>query len=79
MKLTDTVYSRPLAINTHNGGWVEMFKISEKGLINRHHHSTQALVYCFEGSFGYLEHDWEEKLFAPAVCSTAGGDYGLNH
>jgi 2,4'-dihydroxyacetophenone dioxygenase len=83
MKLTDTVYSRPLVINTHNGGWIEMFKISEKGLINRHRHSTPALVYCLEGSFGYLEHDWvlgpNSFLYEPVgeshtfVCYSEGG------
>jgi len=83
MKLTDKVYSRPLVINAHNGGWIECFRIADKGLINRHRHSTPALVYCIEGTFGYLEHDWVlgmgSVLFEPAgeshtfVCFSDGG------
>ena len=83
MKLTDTVYSRPLVINTHNGGWIECFRVSRKGFVNRHRHSTPALVYSLEGSFGYLEHDWElgpnSVLYEPVgeshtlVCYSEGG------
>ena len=58
MQLTDTVWSRPLVINAHNGGWIECFRLSGPGLINRHRHSTPAFVYCLEGTCGYLEHDW---------------------
>lgn len=83
MKLTDLVYSRPLMINAHSGGWIEIFKVADKGLVNRHRHSTPALVYCLEGSFGYLEHDWvftpNSLLYEPAgeshtfVCFSDGG------
>jgi 2,4'-dihydroxyacetophenone dioxygenase len=58
MQLTDTVWSRPLVINAHNGGWIECFRLARPGLINRHRHTTPAFVYCIEGTCGYLEHDW---------------------
>lgn len=58
MQLTETVFSRPLMINAHDGGWIECFKVTGKGLINRHRHSTPAFVYGLEGEFGYLEHDF---------------------
>ena len=45
-------------INSHSGRWIEIFKVAVKGLVNSHRHSTLALAYCLEGSFGYLEHDW---------------------
>ena len=83
MQLTDTVFSRPLVINAHDGGWIECFRISEKGLINRHRHSTPAFVYGIEGEFGYLEHDWVlgpgSVLYEPVgeshtfVCFSEGG------
>lgn len=59
MKLTDTVWSRPLVIYAHNGGWIECFRVAGPGLVNRHRHATPVFVYCIEGTFGYLEHDFE--------------------
>jgi 2,4'-dihydroxyacetophenone dioxygenase len=58
MKLTDTVWSRPLVIYAHSGGWIECFRVTGNGLVNRHRHATPVFVYCIEGSFGYLEHDF---------------------
>ena len=58
MKLTDTVWSRPLVIYAHSGGWIECFRVAGIGLVNRHRHATPVFVYWMEGSFGYLEHDF---------------------
>jgi 2,4'-dihydroxyacetophenone dioxygenase len=58
MKLTDTVYSRPLAIFTSTGGWIEFFKSTTSGFMNRHRHDTPVMVYGISGSWGYLEHEW---------------------
>lgn len=87
MKLTDTVTSRPLMIDPHRGGWVECFKIAGPGLVNRHRHTTPALVYCLDGTLGYLEHDWilgaGSFLYEPAgeshsfCCFSDGGARAL--
>ena len=49
-------------INAHSEGWIEIFMVAVKGLVNSHRHLTPALVCCLEGSFGQLEHDW---VFTP--------------
>ena len=53
-----SVWFRPLMLNTVNGGWANLLKVTKSGVLSRHHHPAPVHGYVIKGSWRYLEHDW---------------------
>lgn len=54
----DRVWFRPLMLNTVNGGWANLLKVTRAGVLSRHLHPAPVHGYVIKGSWRYLEHDW---------------------
>jgi 2,4'-dihydroxyacetophenone dioxygenase len=52
------VWFRPLMLNTVNGGWANLLKVTKSGVLSRHRHPAPVHGYVIKGSWRYLEHDW---------------------
>lgn len=52
------VWFRPLMLNTVNGGWCNLLKVTKAGILSRHRHPAPVHGYVLKGSWRYLEHDW---------------------
>ena len=52
------VWFRPLMLNTTNGGWCNLLRVRQAGVISRHRHPAPVHGYVIKGSWRYLEHDW---------------------
>lgn len=52
------VWFRPLLLNTVNGQWVNLLRVRQSGMLNRHRHPAPVHGYVIKGSWRYLEHDW---------------------
>jgi quercetin dioxygenase-like cupin family protein len=52
------VWFRPLMLNTVNGGWANLLKVTKAGVLSRHRHPAPVHGYVIKGSWRYLEHDW---------------------
>jgi 2,4'-dihydroxyacetophenone dioxygenase len=52
------VWFRPLMLNTVNGGWVNLLKVTKAGVLSRHRHPAPVHGYVIKGSWHYREHDW---------------------
>jgi len=52
------VWFRPLMLNTVDGGWVNLLKVTRAGVVSRHRHPAPVHGYVIKGSWRYLEHDW---------------------
>jgi anti-sigma factor ChrR (cupin superfamily) len=57
----ERVWFKPLRFDLVNGRWVNLLKISGKGRVNRHRHSSQVLGYCLQGAWHYPERDWQAR------------------
>lgn len=56
----DQVWYRPLRFDLVNGRWINLLRVAKTGKVNRHRHSGgQVLGYVIQGSWRYLERDWE--------------------
>ena len=54
----DRVWFRPLVLNTVNGGWTNLLKVTRAGVLSRHRHPAPVHGFVLKGSWRYLEHDW---------------------
>jgi hypothetical protein len=45
-------------LNTVNGGWANLQKVTKSGVLSRHRHPAPVHGYVIKGSWRYLEHDW---------------------
>src|SRR6266851_4302426 len=54
----DRVWVRPLMLNTVNGGWANLLKVTKSGVLSRHRHPAPVHGYVIKGSWRYREHDW---------------------
>lgn len=54
----DRVWFRPLMLNTVNGGWLNLLKVTRSGFLSRHRHPGPVHGYVLKGSWRYREHDW---------------------
>lgn len=54
----ERVWYKPLRFDLANGRWVNLLKVSGRGKVNRHRHSSQVLGYCLKGSWHYPERTW---------------------
>jgi quercetin dioxygenase-like cupin family protein len=52
------VWFRPLLLNTVNGEWVNLLRVTRSGVLSRHRHPAPVHGYVIRGSWRYLEHDW---------------------
>src|SRR5438552_15136680 len=80
----DRVWFKPLRFDLANGRWVNVLKITGGGRVNRHRHSGgQVLGYCLEGSWRYLEREWEARpgtfIYEPPgdIHTLVSGDKGM--
>lgn len=56
---SDRVWFKPLRINTTMGRWTNILKVTESGVVNRHRHLSDVEGYVLQGSWHYLEHQWQ--------------------
>lgn len=54
----ENVWFRPLMLNTVNGGWANLLKVTKSGVVSRHRHPGPVHGYVIKGSWHYREHDW---------------------
>ena len=52
------VWFRPLLLNTVTGGWCNLLRVRQSGVLNRHRHPMIVVGYVIKGKWRYLEHDW---------------------
>jgi 2,4'-dihydroxyacetophenone dioxygenase len=57
----ERVWFKPLRFDLVNGRWVNLLKISGKGKVNRHRHSSPVLGFCLQGEWHYPERDWQAR------------------
>ena len=63
----ERVWYKPLRFDLANGRWVNLLKVSGRGRVNRHRHSSQVLGYCIQGSWHYPEREWVAPSPQPAI------------
>ena len=51
------VWFRPLLLNTVQGGWCNLLKVTRSGVFSRHRHPGPVHGYVLKGAWRYLEHD----------------------
>ena len=54
----ENVWFRPLMLNTVNGGWANLLKVTKSGFVSRHRHPAPVHGFVIKGSWHYKEHDW---------------------
>jgi quercetin dioxygenase-like cupin family protein len=52
------VWFRPLLLNTVQGGWCNLLRVTRSGVLSRHRHPGPVHGYVIKGAWRYLEHDW---------------------
>jgi len=52
------VWFRPLLLNTVNGEWVNLLRVTCAGVLSRHRHPAPVHGYVIKGKWRYLEHNW---------------------
>ncbi|MCH9671541.1 MAG: cupin domain-containing protein, partial [Gammaproteobacteria bacterium] len=66
----ENVWTRPLLFNVNQGSWVGITRAKGTGVVSRHRHPAPVTGYTFEGSWGYVEHEWTATagtfIFEPA-------------
>ena len=58
---TEKIWFRPLILNTTNGEWINLLRISKGGGMNRHRHPAPVYGYVIKGEWRYIEHEWTAK------------------
>jgi 2,4'-dihydroxyacetophenone dioxygenase len=54
----ESVWFRPLMLNTLNGSWCNLLRVRRAGILSRHRHPAPVHGYVLKGRWRYLEHDW---------------------
>ena len=54
----DSVWFRPLMLNTVSGGWCNLLRVRRSGVLSRHRHPMLVVGYVIKGRWFYREHDW---------------------
>ena len=54
----DSVWFRPLLLNTVSGGWCNLLRVRRAGVLSRHRHPMLVVGYVIKGKWFYREHDW---------------------
>ena len=58
------VWFRPLLLNTVQGSWVNLLRVTRSGVLSRHRHPGPVYGYVLRGRWRYQEHDWVAKAGA---------------
>lgn len=56
--LARDIWSRPLHLNTTQGYYTHLMRVTRSGVLQRHRHSGPVHAYVLKGSWFYPEHDW---------------------
>src|SRR3954469_21862575 len=54
----DSVWFRPLMLNTLAGQWCNLLRVRREGILSRHRHPAPVHGYGIKGSWRYLEYSW---------------------
>jgi quercetin dioxygenase-like cupin family protein len=54
----ESVWFRPLLLNTVTGSWCNLLRVRKSGVLSRHIHPSWVTGYVIKGSWRYLEHGW---------------------
>ncbi len=54
----ERVWFRPLLLNTVQGQWCNLLRVTKAGVLSRHRHPAPVHGFVLRGSWRYLEHDW---------------------
>ena len=54
----DSVWFRPLFLNTVSGQWCNLLRVRRAGVLSRHRHPSAVFGYVIRGRWRYLEHPW---------------------
>lgn len=54
----DSVWFRPLMLNTLGGQWCNLLRVRRAGILSRHRHPAPVHGFVLKGRWRYLEHDW---------------------
>ena len=54
----ESVWFRPLMLNTLNGQWCNLLRVRKAGILSRHRHPAPVHGFVLKGRWRYLEHDW---------------------
>ena len=54
----ESVWFRPLMLNTLNGQWCNLLRVRRAGVLSRHRHPAPVHGLVLKGRWRYLEHDW---------------------
>ena len=55
------VWFKPIRINPDRGEWVNLLKVAKQGVVNRHRHLAEVEGWVVQGSWHYVEHDWQAE------------------
>ena len=54
----ESVWFRPLMLNTLAGQWCNLLRVRRAGILSRHRHPAPVHGFVLKGRWRYLEHDW---------------------
>jgi 2,4'-dihydroxyacetophenone dioxygenase len=54
----ESIWFRPLLLDTVAGQWVNLLRVRRAGVLSRHRHPAPVYGYVIKGSWRYREHDW---------------------
>jgi quercetin dioxygenase-like cupin family protein len=54
----ESVWFRPLMLNTLAGQWLNLLRVRRAGILSRHRHPAPVHGLVLKGRWRYLEHDW---------------------
>ena len=57
----ESLWFRPLMLNTLAGQWCNLLRVRCAGILSRHRHPAPVHGFVLKGSWRYLEHDWVAK------------------
>jgi 2,4'-dihydroxyacetophenone dioxygenase len=57
----DSIWFRPLLLNTVRGQWINLLRVRKAGVLSRHNHISPIFGYVLKGAWHYLEHDWTAR------------------
>jgi 2,4'-dihydroxyacetophenone dioxygenase len=52
------VWFKPLRISLEQNRWINILKVTQNGVVNRHRHHSEVEGWVIQGQWHYREHDW---------------------
>lgn len=56
---SENVWFKPIRISLERNSWVNLLKITQNGVINRHRHLAEVEGWVIHGRWHYIEHNWQ--------------------